>query len=640
MVDHAKLHHDSSFDGQHELVDQSEVPWEEYADLKCTFTLGHRLACDKRLMTWQERTDHYIQHFDWWWDRITLGNDQQKYGWGQDINFYEVPEIRLYLRPRRMIPSLYYKDSPLTKTLRVFAEMRHHDEEYEVGRRRLERFVKDEIEWTYTLNSRHNAFLSDPKAAYLSYDYYDMMRKKLEKMTASVVVCVILIQSRHPRAWDYEIVFAVIQTLRWWEACCASDAELVKGDAFRVDKKWNDAMLNDIEEVADANASWREADRILRYSGFLKEMNPLCSQEYSWLFSGVKQLGLITFGAANRSHNLLRECFMTSLKRQIACESSEIYHLCTKLDWSPLCVLSDQMVQKSLTPTLSDIITLCGDVSLGYASRCEDYVGSMWPNLGQTVVQCMQDAASSNRGTSKFSQKDVQLIIDCTTARTVVEASGPAVALLEIFECAAWLGAACRSSPQPHGIACTETVGRSGYGGLLSFDVEYTCFPTKLHEEQASNSTCWQDMFRNPVIAKGFPVPLREADEQGLEMSIPLLTALGQTYWATNFNGFLLKGFSSIMAPVKRIGNSVIWHLKARTDGDRMPYTDGHQTNSTFRCSSDAIFPGARHFVGWTHVESIAGKLVVFPPSTVVLPGADVGARRDCSYGLRYTGSK
>ena len=79
--------------------------------------------------------------------------------------------------------------------------------------------------------------------------------------------------------------------------------------------------------------------------------------------------------------------------------------------------------------------------------------------------------------------------------------------------------------------------------------------------------------------------------------------------WATCFEGmFLLKGYNSICVPTARRGSSVLWHLLVNRDGSRMTYSacTQHARLSSF---TQAIFHGARHFIGWTaNAEVIAGR--------------------------------
>ena len=621
MFYHAGLEHESSTEDQQELVRRSEVLGHQslLPVGLCTFTLNNQRVCEKTFKTWEERNDHFIHHFDWWWDRITLGDDLRGRRQPENTDLSRAPMTRLdALHDMSIQPQL---------SLRV-AEAAISN-----------RFCYDSIYFDELISKEMHSITFDVLCASykrLSIGFRELDRGLIEAilmaMTSLLEHCVILIQSRRnrPQRDERAILRGILEILTWFEI----GQQIRATKATTTGQASQDNLMSILmtslgtEMAATVFSEPRDVHGPISF----QYSNPAHEGEYRWLLSVAKQSKSMGLSSTGDCFPALRNCFMSSLKQQVSCDPPEVYHLCTKLDWSPLCAVSDDEAQESSTWTLSGVITLCGDESEGHATTCEEYVKCMWPHFGPALTQCMQGAASSEFGTFSVMQKDIQLTVDCTATRTVVDAHGPAVALLEIFECAAWLGAACRSSQESQGVFI-KTLAHSGYGGFLSFDVTYACSTTALYSHQAPDSACWQDMFKNPVMAVGYPVPLRGAYEQGLEMSMPLLTTLGQTYWATSFNGFLLKGYNSIMVPVKRIGDSVIWHFKVRKDGDRMPYTDGHQTSSAFRCYSDAIFPGARHFVGWTHAESTAGKLETLPPSITAVILTDTVVHRH--YGCR-----
>jgi hypothetical protein len=116
-------------------------------------------------------------------------------------------------------------------------------------------------------------------------------------------------------------------------------------------------------------------------------------------------------------------------------------------------------------------------------------------------------------------------------------------------------------------------------------------------------------MFRNPVIAKGYTIPARKIEERGLELSVDLMLSLAQTSWATVYEGsVMLKGFGTLLLPTLRDGASVTWHLTVNTKGERHSYNEGLGI-TCLRNIDDALFPGTRHFVGWSaSADYLVGK--------------------------------
>lgn len=87
--------------------------------------------------------------------------------------------------------------------------------------------------------------------------------------------------------------------------------------------------------------------------------------------------------------------------------------------------------------------------------------------------------------------------------------------------------------------------------------------------------TCWLPLFHNPVIARGFPILPRNNHELGIEMPLEMMAALNGAGQAVEYGcGLLIKGFSSMLVPVKRQQDSVQWHLIGNTNGRRIKYGD------------------------------------------------------------------
>lgn len=107
-------------------------------------------------------------------------------------------------------------------------------------------------------------------------------------------------------------------------------------------------------------------------------------------------------------------------------------------------------------------------------------------------------------------------------------------------------------------------------GAVLSSDFRVTFDTFELSKEEKS---CWLSIFANPVIARGFPVPKRTNGEQGLEVPLEILAALGGVRHVTEFEGGLvLKGYSAMLVPAERYKQSIQWHLIRHSGEERMLY--------------------------------------------------------------------
>lgn len=198
----------------------------------------------------------------------------------------------------------------------------------------------------------------------------------------------------------------------------------------------------------------------------------------------------------------------------------------------------------------------------------------------------------------------------------MVEAFGTRYSVAEIGEQFAWLGAALRSSPYGFVSYCTPFISdirmndapaQASEGAGIICKIDFTVHERENHLEPA-NGQCWYNMFRNPIIVKGYPISRRCAPDTGLEIPINMMAGLTRTRHAHIFNGKLfVKGFSSMLIPTKQCGDLIIWHLLYNNDGKRISYLDNtipHAENVSI-----SNLEKARHIIGWcSDVKNYAGR--------------------------------
>jgi hypothetical protein len=175
------------------------------------------------------------------------------------------------------------------------------------------------------------------------------------------------------------------------------------------------------------------------------------------------------------------------------------------------------------------------------------------------------------------------------------------------------MGAACRASPEPERLGLCKAVllpSRHGHW-VVEYDLQVIA-----SQSPSASGTCWHQLFNNPVIAQGYPIPVREAAGEddskfvGLELSLGLMAVLGQVPRAVTLaKTTMLKGFISMFVPMLRHGSSTLWHFMLSAKGCRLSYNEGLATALLEEpLDSDSIVNG-RHFVGWTpNAEILAGE--------------------------------
>ena len=124
------------------------------------------------------------------------------------------------------------------------------------------------------------------------------------------------------------------------------------------------------------------------------------------------------------------------------------------------------------------------------------------------------------------------------------------------------------------------------------------------------NGQCWQSLFHNPSIVLGYPIACRPTLESGLGLEIPLdiLIALADASSITSFNDkALIKGYSTMLIPVRQVDNMIIWHLLYNEDGSRISYIDCRVADLTH--IDPLNLETCRHILGWcSRARSFVGE--------------------------------
>ncbi|PON26055.1 hypothetical protein TGAM01_v204999 [Trichoderma gamsii] len=90
-----------------------------------------------------------------------------------------------------------------------------------------------------------------------------------------------------------------------------------------------------------------------------------------------------------------------------------------------------------------------------------------------------------------------------------------------------------------------------------------------------NNGQCWHRMFKNATIVKRIPIRRKSVARVGLEIPLNIMAGLARTRRMEEFNGkCFLKGFSAMLAPTKRSGDTIIWHYVYKEDGSYISFLD------------------------------------------------------------------
>lgn len=209
--------------------------------------------------------------------------------------------------------------------------------------------------------------------------------------------------------------------------------------------------------------------------------------------------------------------------------------------------------------------------------------------------------------------------------------------VVEVAEQLAWLGAALATSPYERGIAaCTPRIycksyldsfftKKQGHGSENQVEnptIEM-CFGLSFHFDQLdgtdSNGQCWQKLFLNPVLVRGYPIPRRPTGVKGLELSLDVMATLLQVSRVTRFGATpFIKGFSALAVLTQKLKGTILWHLIVNENSkQRISYNDSRIPRSrNIDQIEDMVLQSSRHILGWcSHVMNLTGKILLIMSS-------------------------
>lgn len=300
------------------------------------------------------------------------------------------------------------------------------------------------------------------------------------------------------------------------------------------------------------------------------------------------------------------------------------------MDWDLPSFLRRQEYGITLEAAIERAITITGSSCNAQALSCLEYMRQTWPSSGPEIVRVLQKALVSPDLCYSCKQSlqnycpvpdhlgylhdGTKLNISLRPTGTLIESYGGQATQTELCEQLAWLGAALRTSPFSSGICITtpniaalENPRSSNQEPSILVRIEFAAISLGDHHNLLTdvNGTCWQPMFRNPVVVNGFPILARHENEPGLELSFEIMSTLAEAHFATHYDTTLvLKGICTMLVPTRLTEHSITWHFLYNEDGERIPYYSFRE-----RCPGwvgiDEVninllqIGNVRNFVGW-----------------------------------------
>ncbi|KAI1506353.1 hypothetical protein F5X99DRAFT_422978 [Biscogniauxia marginata] len=334
-------------------------------------------------------------------------------------------------------------------------------------------------------------------------------------------------------------------------------------------------------------------------------------EAYKWLFSRLHRELRLATGEPNIIATIGRKITSPLLAphNDSGMISSNIHEVIFKVDWDPIAFCQEQEYPFAPSEAVDRVITCTGSFDDAQALTSAEYLRQAWPSTGEAVMKLIKDMLSNGSGNTRdlFDATKISGYIDGPVC--IIKAIGVTATLVEIGEQLAWLGAALRTSGIEQGaVECTPFIKvdhqiNTTSPEMSSLSLDVTIYRIGFTTEKVrptaipSSSQRWHNMFRSPVIVKGYPIPRRREPQTGIEMPLSMMTALVGASKVVPFKGKLfIKGFSMMLVLNRRSKDILFWHLIYNQDGGPVSYLDDiptHAENITF-----ADLENLRHVVG------------------------------------------
>ncbi|KAJ0425969.1 hypothetical protein BJY00DRAFT_324414 [Aspergillus carlsbadensis] len=354
----------------------------------------------------------------------------------------------------------------------------------------------------------------------------------------------------------------------------------------------------------------------------------LAAPAYRWLISDIERQLRLSSSSPSGSETIQREIFQAfpqvrHLSRSSPPRRSKIMY---KMPWDPIAFCKDQEYSEEAPDALAWAITLTGSTSVAQALTSSQYLRQTWPSSGQDILELIQELLRGTPGIRVGKSLSDGTVVtawfdtsnDSEQPHFTAEATGTAYTLAEIGEQLAWLGAALQSSPYPDGVTSMQAGIKTlwvihdnskfpgdGFLSEVLCGLEFkVCAPESNARTSGPNSNgeCWHSLFRNPVLVRGFPIARRASElgsATGLEIPIHMMARLARSRVLNSFCGrTVLKGFSTLLVPTRRLDGVIVWHLIHDEYGDRVSYLECLQEPHIHQIPVREI-QKARHILGW-----------------------------------------
>ncbi|KAF5625342.1 alcohol dehydrogenase [Fusarium tjaetaba] len=347
---------------------------------------------------------------------------------------------------------------------------------------------------------------------------------------------------------------------------------------------------------SDVEVSPRDTTQIYGTS-----INPVEVMKHFSTHPAFKELLQTTRKLFERFHSqkmdLVRQRTSLSIRRQLGKQGSNNSVAIFNLDWDLHAFLIGNY-DDGVHQNIDKILAVTG--TMGNAQLCSvgQYFAWAWPSY---KFQLLEELQSKLRGSTSKNRRHKRLpagrvIVDSTLRMVTVH--GAEDFIIAIAQQLSWLIAVCQEKQDQlsHAYVGFFEANSAETTAIATFDIDVKLEVPSIRP----TDSCWNTIVGPAVIVAGFPLPERHHNEQGLEMSIPVMAALADTPQAVSYRGgFVFKARHHALVPIEDFGSSIQWHL-IDTYPERLEWTHiDRACPKRLRGTMNKDFWNRRSFLGW-----------------------------------------
>lgn len=332
--------------------------------------------------------------------------------------------------------------------------------------------------------------------------------------------------------------------------------------------------------------TWRLAisgsgpERYINPVGALKELT-----EHSYFKALLKQIEHILDCYAKQKLDTIRHRVCQCLQGQTSSyeEGIERYQTVFKIPWDLQGFLKDSYKNKK-DREIGKVASVTGAKDNAILCSVAEYFAEHWPSLPEFLPEAIMSSLEYYARPEVMARKNKSDVVTSTYIRPAgnaprnshvyscvvsfdpalqkLVAEGPEEFIISIAQQISWLSAVCQQKLDCLSCAYVGLRVQSGLDPTNSAEGVFEMGIQLKNLSSQDSTSCWNSLVGPAVIVSGFPVPQRKNGVYGLEISVPGMAAMAGIPVASCFDGgFIFKARHHALIPVRRLGESVQWHM-------------------------------------------------------------------------------